>query len=65
MVKYAEWVSVVWKEARSQGLDDVTFEDSQSVTTVAADIWNDRKDDIKNADTATARQIAGDEVRIE
>lgn len=64
MVKYATWVSVVWDSAKSKGLRNASFEESQDVTAVAADVWNDRKQEIQSASKTAARKIADEEVSV-
>lgn len=64
MVKYATWVSVVWDSAKAKGIGTPSFEESQDVTGLAAEVWNDRKDEIKTASEAEAKEIADDEVVV-
>lgn len=64
MVEYSQWVGIVRTEAVSQGADLSDFEENSNVVSVAADIWNDRKAELKAATGREAEQIAADEVTV-
>jgi hypothetical protein len=64
MVKYETWVSLVHEEARKQGAQS-GFHESQSMVSVAADIWNDRKDEIRSASRHEAENIAAAEIDVQ
>lgn len=64
MVDYSTWVSTVRTEAAEQGADLNDFETNSDVVSVAASIWNDRKDELQQATGREAEQIAGDEVNV-
>lgn len=63
MVEYHEWVSIVFAEAKAQGFE-ASFDENNTVVTVAADVWNDRSAELKTASGSQARKIAGQEVTV-
>lgn len=65
MVKYHEFVGLVRQEAKAQGADMSEFESNSEVVSVAASIWNDRKEELKAADRSEAERIASDEVTVD
>lgn len=64
MVEYETWVGIVREEAAAQGADTSDFDTNSSIVSVAASIWNDRKQEIKNAGGRKAQQIAAAEVSV-
>lgn len=64
MVNYETWVSVVRTEANRQGADLRQFDENSNVVSVAADIWNDRKQELQNATEREARRVAEGEVNV-
>lgn len=64
MVEYSTWVSAVRAEASAQGADLSDFETNSQVVSVAAGVWNDRKDELKDASGRMAEQIAAEEVSV-
>lgn len=64
MVDYSTWVSTVRTEAAEQGADLSDFEVNSSIVSVAASVWNDRKDELKAATGREAEKIAADEVSV-
>lgn len=64
MVKYTKWVSIVFDVAESQGFDS-SFADNSTAVSLAAEIWNDRKQELRSASVSTAREIAGEEVSVQ
>lgn len=63
MVSYNEWVGIVFDVADSKGAEN-SFEKNASTLSVAADIWADRKAEIRPASESTARAIAEDEIAV-
>jgi len=64
MVQYSTWVGIVRTEAASQGLDLSDFESNSELVSVAADIWNDRKQELQEAGGREAERIAAAEVSV-
>lgn len=64
MVEYSTWVSIVRRTARQKGADLSDFQENSNVVSVAADIWNERKNELKQASEGTAEEIATDEVSV-
>lgn len=63
MVTYTDWISVAFDVAQSKGLES-SFGDNAQVVATAADIWNDRKPELRNANKSTAKQIADEEIQV-
>lgn len=63
MVTYNEWVGIVMDVADSKGASN-SFEENSSALSVAADIWNDRKGELRNASRGTAESVAQDEITV-
>lgn len=63
MVSYNEFVGIVFDVAESRGAEN-SFEKNASTLSVAADIWNDRKAELRPASESTARSIAEDEISV-
>lgn len=64
MVEYSTWVSIVRDEASRKGADLRQFEENSALVSVAADIWNDRKEELKAASRSEARTVAEGEVTV-
>lgn len=64
MVAYETWVSAVRAEASAQGADLSDFDTNSAIVSVAAEVWNDRKAELQDADGRTAEQIASEEVDV-
>lgn len=64
MVQYHEFVRLVRREASRQGADLSDFEENSDVISVAADIWNDRKEELQNASEREAAAVAEEEVTV-
>lgn len=64
MVEYSTWVSIVRTEATEQGADLSDFETNSDLVSVAASIWNDRKQELQNASGSVAENIAAEEVTV-
>jgi len=66
MVSYQTWTSVAFEVAEEKGAQ---IKGSGSVATdlisVAADIWNERKDELSTATRSEARQIALQEISVQ
>lgn len=63
MVSYNEWVGIVFDVADSKGAKN-SFEKNASTLSVAAEIWGDRKSEIRPASESTAIAIAEDEISV-
>lgn len=63
MVTYQRWTAIAFSEARSQGMES-SQENSQELISVVADVWNDRKDELKTATIAEAEKIAAEEISV-
>lgn len=63
MVEYHEWVGIVFDVAGSKGYE-ASFDGNQEVTSLAAEIWNDRKTELKGFSTRQAREAAQNEVQV-
>lgn len=64
MVSYETWVGIVRRVASRKGANLSDFETNSAVVSVAADIWNARKEELKGASTSAAEQIANEEVSV-
>lgn len=64
MVTYSNWVSICFETARRKGFE-ASFEDNASVISVAAEVWNDRKQQLASASKSTAKSIADDEIHVQ
>lgn len=64
MVSYHSWVSIVFDTAKSKGAKIESTEDSRPVMSTAAEIWNDRKDELDTASESKAKQIATEEITV-
>lgn len=79
MVAYQEWTQIAFNVAKARGFDPARpgrqrtlaggrsfSKDNPNAQAVAvfAEIWNERKDEIKSASRSEAREIAQDEVTI-
>lgn len=63
MVSYNEWVGIVFDVADSKGAEN-SFEKNASTLSVAAEIWNDRRNEIRPSSESTAIAIAEDEISV-
>lgn len=63
MVSYQKWTQIAFDEAKSQGLEP-SQESSAELVSVAAAIWNDRKDELNTANVSQARAIASQEINV-
>jgi len=64
MVQYHVWIGAVRAAAKAQGADLRDFEANSNVVSVGADIWNDRKEEIRKANAQEARAIADEEISV-
>jgi hypothetical protein len=65
MVDYSKWISIVRTEAASQGAELSDFEENSNIVSVGAEIWNDRKQELKNATGREAENIAQEEISVQ
>lgn len=63
MVSYQKWTQIAFEVARSKGMVS-SQENSQDLISVAADIWQERKDELSACTVANARQIAESEIAV-
>lgn len=63
MVSYQRWVSIVFDIAKQKGAQTGP-QDNAKTLSVAGSIWSDRKDELKDANQSTARDIADQEVVV-
>lgn len=63
MVKYQEFVGIVFEVAQEKGFDS-SFQENASAVQTAAAIWQDRKQQLRSASKSTAKQIAAEEVEV-
>lgn len=64
MVDYSTWVSIVRSTSDRKGADLRQFEENSNVVSLAADVWNDRKAELKSASRTAAEEIADSEVTV-
>lgn len=64
MVDYSTWVSIVRSEADRKGADLRRFEENSAVVSLAAEVWNDRKAELRSASRSQAETIAEGEVSV-
>lgn len=64
MVDYHEWVGIVFDVADSKGYE-ASFEENNSVVTLAAEIWNEEKTSLKGFNEREAKDLARSEVSVE
>lgn len=56
MVKYQEFVSLVFEIARERGRTIDSLEDSQEFLGIAADLWSDNKETLKELTTPATKE---------
>lgn len=64
MVTYPQFTSVVFDVATAEGAQFDSINDGQAVIKVAADVWQDRKEELQTATLAEARDVARQEVQV-
>lgn len=64
MVDYETWVGVTRSVAAEKGADLRDFETNSQLVSVAAEVWNDRKQDIEAMSEGQARRLARQEVSV-
>jgi len=64
MVSYQTWTSLLFEEAKKAGAQYSDISDGAETVEVAAAIWNERKNELKRATTAEARNIARQEITV-
>lgn len=62
MVEYDTWIAIVFEYVKVELNVDITFNEAQNVTSVAAEVWNDRRDELLRASRSEAMEIARSEV---
>lgn len=63
MVSYQRWTQIAFAEADRQGMRS-SQENSQSLISVAAEVWRDRKQELQAATIAEAESIARNEINV-
>lgn len=64
MVSYQKWTEIAFEVAQSRGLES-SQDAAAELISVAARIWNSRKQQLETATVAEARQIASDEIQVQ
>lgn len=64
MVEYQNWVSICRKVAGHKGADLNDFKTNGQLVSIAASVWNDRKDEILRASATDAAAIADEEITV-
>lgn len=64
VVKYPTWVSVVRTEVSKQGANLNDFSTNSDVVSVAAAVWNDRKNELESMSRSEAETVATQEVDV-
>jgi len=65
MVTYQAWTSTVFEVAKQDGAQFENISDGSSVVSIAAEVWQERKGELKTATAAEARDIARQEIQVE
>jgi len=65
MVTYQTWTSILFEVAKSEGAQFENISDGASVVNVAAEVWQERKEELATATAAEARDIARQEIEVE
>lgn len=63
MVSYQKWTQIAFQTARKKGMR-TSQEQSQSLISVAAEVWRDRKSELSAATQAEAQRIANEEITV-
>lgn len=56
MVKWQTFVSLCFEVKRDRGNDVDSLAESQQVISIASDLWNQKKSELRTADRASAKQ---------
>lgn len=64
MVSYEQWVSIARSVADRKGARLDEFEKNSELISLAADIWNDRKQELQNASKSQAKNVADEEISV-
>lgn len=64
MVSYPQFTSIVFDVATAEGAQFAGISDGQEVIGVAAEIWDERKDELSTATRSEARDVARQEVEV-
>lgn len=63
MVEYEDWISVAFEVADRKGFAS-NFDNNQELVSVAADVWRDRKQELRSASRSQAEAIAANEIHV-
>lgn len=63
MVTYQKWTQVAFNVARRKGME-TSQEQSQSLISVAAEVWRERKSELSAATQSEAERIADEEITV-
>lgn len=64
MVSYQQWTSAAFEACEEQGADTSDQEIAQDIISVAADVWNDHKDEIQGMALEAAKDYALREIAV-
>lgn len=63
MVTYQKWTSIAFDVAKEKGMEP-SRENSASVISVGAEVWNEQKDHLSTATVTEARTVARREINV-
>jgi len=63
MVSYTEWTEVVWARLDAAGLDDVSDEIFEAITSAIGSYWQNNKQRLKRMAANEARKLADELIR--
>jgi len=63
MVSYTEWTEVVWARLDAAGLDDVSDEICEAITSAIGSYWQNNKQRLKRMAANEARKLADELIR--
>lgn len=67
MVTYQKWTSIAYDVAKAKGANlegTGTQSTNQSLVSLIAEVWNDRKDELSTATVSEAQAIAQQEISV-
>lgn len=64
MVSYQKWTQIAFEVAGNAGMES-SQENSRDLVSVAASVWNDRKEELSAATVSEARRIAQSEIHVQ
>jgi hypothetical protein len=64
MVSYQAWTSILFEVVKEEGAEFENISDGGEVVSVGADVWQERKTELRTATRAEARDIARQEVSV-